>query len=76
MTRMLGLPVDGDSMTDKAGAILDAIAQGELSPADGKALLDAVGGVVRVQDAEQTRRQLEMIQLALDAANPTKGTAR
>lgn len=59
--------LSGKTMTDKAHAILDAVAAGELSAADGKALLDGVGGVVKVMDAEQTARQLEIIRLTLDA---------
>lgn len=59
----------GDSMTAKAHAILDAVGRGELSAADGKSLLDAVGGVVKVQDAEQTQKQLELIRLSLDASH-------
>jgi hypothetical protein len=56
-------------MTEKAHSILTAVAAGELSAADGKALLDGVGGVVKVQDAEQTARQIELIKLSLDASN-------
>ena len=59
----------GKTMTDKAHAILDAVSAGELSAADGKPLLDGVGGVVKVMDAEQTARQLELIRLTLDAEN-------
>lgn len=59
----------GKTMTDKAHAILDAVAAGELSATDGKALLDGVGGVVKVMVAEQTARQLELIRLTLDAEN-------
>ena len=61
--------LEGKTMTDKAHAILDAVAAGELSAADGKALLDGVAGAVRVMDAEQTARQLELIRLTLDAEN-------
>lgn len=66
----------GKTMTDKAGCILDAVAAGELSPSDGKALLDGVGGVVKVQDAEQTARQLELIKLSLDAQNRQRPQTR
>jgi hypothetical protein len=61
--------LEGRSMTEKAHSILTAVAAGELSVADGKALLDGVGGVVRVRDAEQTARQIELIKLTLDASN-------
>ena len=61
--------LDGVSMTEKALSILNAVAEGDLSAADGKALLDGVGGVVKVMDAEQTARQLELIRLTLDAEN-------
>ncbi|MFM2004455.1 MAG: hypothetical protein RLZZ09_110 [Pseudomonadota bacterium] len=61
--------LEGATMTEKAHSILTAVAAGELSAADGKALLDGVGGVVKVQDAEQTARQIELIKLSLDASN-------
>jgi Family of unknown function (DUF5681) len=68
--------LSGDTLTQKAHAILAAVAEGEISSMDGKALLDAVGGVVKVEDAEHTQRQLELIRLALDADTKMMGQRR
>jgi hypothetical protein len=68
--------LSGDTLTAKAHAILDAVAGGEISAQDGKLLLDAVGGVVKVEDAEHTQRQLELIRLALDADTKMMGQRR
>ena len=60
-------PLSGDTLTDKALSVLESVSAGHLSAMDGKLLLDALAGVVRVQDAEQLQKQLELIKLTLDA---------
>ena len=60
-------PMTGETLTDKAHSVLDAVADGVLSAVDGKLLLDGLSGVVRVQDAEQLAKQLEQIELVLKA---------
>jgi hypothetical protein len=61
----------GQTLTEKALSVLEAVAAGALSASDGKLLLDGLAGVVRVQEAEHTARQLELIRLALDAQRKT-----
>ena len=60
-------PLEDATLTDKARAILDAVSLSNLSDANGRLLLDGLAGVVRVQDSEQTAKQLELIRLALVA---------
>lgn len=57
----------GSTMTDKATSILEAISTGRVAPDIGKTILDAVGNVVKIEDTEQVQRQLQLIQLTLDA---------
>jgi hypothetical protein len=59
--------LEGATLTDKARSVLTAVSAGQLSACDGKILLDGLAGVGRVQDGEQTARQLELIRLALEA---------
>lgn len=61
----------GQTLTEKALSVLEAVAAGALSASDGKLLLDGLAGVVRVQEAEHTARQLELIRLALDVQRKT-----
>lgn len=62
----------GETLTQKAESILDAASEGELSVVDAKQILDALGGVVKVQDSEQTARQLEQIAAILKAEKGAK----
>lgn len=61
----VAFPLDGATLADKARSVLLAVSAGQLSASDGKLLLDGLAGVVRVQNGEQTARQLELIRLAL-----------
>lgn len=65
-------PMSGETLTQKAESILDAASNGELSVTDAKLILDALGGVVKVQDAEQTSKQLEQIAGILKAEKEAK----
>lgn len=65
-------PMQGETLTAKAESVLDAVASGKLSAVDGKLVLDALAGVVKVQDSEQTVRQLEQIQAILKAEKEAK----
>lgn len=59
--------LSGASMTDKATSILEGIATGKIAPDIGKTILDAVGNVVKIEDTEHVQRQLQLIQMTLDA---------
>lgn len=60
-------PMYGTTLTEKAESVLDAVATGKLSASDGKLILDALAGVIRVQDGEILAKQLEQIQAILKA---------
>lgn len=59
--------LEGETLTDKAHSILDAVANGVLSSQDGKLLLDGLSGVVKVRDSELLAKQLDQIELVLKA---------
>lgn len=42
----------GASLSEKAGAILDAVGRGELAPQDAKALLDGLAAVARIVEID------------------------
>lgn len=65
-------PLVGETMTERANSILDAISVGELAPDTGKSLLDGVGSVVKIEDSEHVQRQLELIKLTLEAETRAK----
>lgn len=48
----------GDTLTDKAESILAAVAAGELDPQTGKALIDAIGSLVKVAEIDEIQRRL------------------
>jgi hypothetical protein len=56
----------GETLTEKAGAILDAVSRGELSSADAKQLLDGLGQVARITEIDELERRLA----ALEAKQP------
>ena len=60
-------PMSGDTLTDKALSVLDAVSQGSLSASDGKLLLDGLAGVVRVQDGEILSKQVDQLHAIIKA---------
>lgn len=50
--------MQGDTLTDKAESILAAVATGELDPQTGKALIDAIGSLVKVTEIDDITRRL------------------
>lgn len=48
----------GDTLTAKAESILAAVAAGQLDPQTGKALIDAVGSLVKVTAVDDVSRRL------------------
>jgi hypothetical protein len=52
----------GEALTDKAGAILDAVSRGELSPLDGKALLDSLGAVAKITEIDDLIKRVEVLE--------------
>lgn len=54
--------MDGATLTDKAGAILDAVSRGELAPMDVKALLDGLGAVAKVREFDELTRRVAALE--------------
>lgn len=57
----------GESLTEKAESVLGAISNGELDPSTGKALLDSIASLVRVQEVDEIRRRLDQLEAHNDA---------
>jgi hypothetical protein len=54
--------ISGDTLTQKAGAILDAVGHGKLSPSDAKLLLDGLGQVSRIIELDDLVRRVEALE--------------
>jgi hypothetical protein len=60
------IPVEmpGETLTEKAGAILGAVARGELAPMDAKALLDGLGAVAKIAEIDELERRITALEAA------------
>lgn len=54
--------VDAETLTDKAGAVLDAVAMGEVAPDIGAQLVQAVGVLSRVAEVQDLEKRLEALE--------------
>lgn len=52
----------GDSLTEQAQSVLAAVADGVLPPDQGKALIDAIGSLVKVIDTDEVTRRLAALE--------------
>jgi hypothetical protein len=52
----------GETLTQKAGAILGAVSRGELSPADAKLLLDGLAGVAKITEIDELTKRIEALE--------------
>lgn len=52
----------GDTLTEKAESILTAVAAGEVDPQTGKALVDAIGSLVKVTEIDDITRRLAQLE--------------
>lgn len=59
-TQVLTLP-DG-SLSDQGRAVLAAVAAGELAPAQGSALVAAIGQLARVVEIDELQRRIERLE--------------
>lgn len=57
----------GDTLTERANSILTAVATGELDPQTGKALIDAIGSLVKVAEIDEIQRRLAQLEGASNA---------
>lgn len=55
-------PLDGDSLTAKAEAILAAVANGALAVQDAKALIDSIAALARITETEQLERRIAALE--------------
>jgi hypothetical protein len=54
--------LEGETLTEKAGAILDAVSRGKLSPADAKLLLDGLAGVAKITEIDELTKRIEALE--------------
>lgn len=54
--------VTGETLTEKAASILDAVTKGELSPSDGKMLLDGLGAICKIQEVDELVKRIEALE--------------
>lgn len=54
--------LSGDTITEKAHSILDAVADGEIDPITGKALIEALGTLCRITEIDQLQQRLEQLE--------------
>lgn len=59
--------LSGETLTEQAQSVLAAVADGELPPDQGKALIDAIGSLVKVVEQDEIRRRLELLEGTRDA---------
>lgn len=52
----------GDSLTAQAQAVLAAVAAGTLAPADGKALIDAIGSLARITEIDELEKRVKELE--------------
>jgi hypothetical protein len=52
----------GETLTEKAASILDAVTRGELSPSDGKLLLDGLAGVAKITEIDELNKRVEALE--------------
>ncbi|WP_280569770.1 DUF5681 domain-containing protein [Chromohalobacter sp. 296-RDG] len=54
--------MQGDTLTDKASEILNAVSRGEIDPQTGRSLIDAIGSLVKVQEVDDIQRRLDALE--------------
>ena len=66
----IDLPTDG-TPTVQGRAVIAAIAAGEIAPGQGAALLAALGVLVKLSDADELARRIELIERVLKIEGKT-----
>jgi hypothetical protein len=56
------ITMTGETLTEKAASILDAVTRGELSPSDGKMLLDGLAGVAKITEIDELNKRVEALE--------------
>lgn len=68
----MSVNMPGETLTAKATAVVDAIGRGELSPSDGKLVLDGLSGLAKIIETEELKTRVELLERSLKA-NQTQG---
>ncbi|MDT8895787.1 DUF5681 domain-containing protein [Halomonas sp. I1] len=54
--------LNGETLTEQAQSVLEAVATGQLDPITGKSLIDAIGSLVKVQEVDDIQRRLDALE--------------
>lgn len=54
--------LEGATLTEKAGSVLDAVSTGRLSVSDAKALLEALAAVAKIAEVDELTRRIEVLE--------------
>ena len=52
----------GDNLTQQAQSVLAAVADGELDPITGKALIDSLSSMARITEIDEITRRLDQLE--------------
>ncbi len=58
--------MEGNSLTEKAQAVLAAVADGAMAAVDGKALIDAIGSLARLTEIDDLARRVAVLEVKHD----------
>jgi hypothetical protein len=64
----VAVPLSGETLTDKAAAVVEAVAGGQLAPSDGKLILDGLAAVAKIAEVDELKRRIEALEAAHGAA--------
>lgn len=56
------IQLTGDTLTDKATSVLDAMAQGEIAPSQASQLLQGIGAMAKILETDELARRLEALE--------------
>jgi len=57
------LPIDGDTLTDKAASIVDGVADGSISTDEAARLLQALGSAARIIETDELERRVSALEV-------------
>jgi hypothetical protein len=55
-------PLEGDTLAERAEAVLSAVAAGTLAPTEGKGLIDALTSLARLIEIDEIERRLKVLE--------------
>lgn len=67
--QIVPIPSSG-SLTDKGHAVLQSVSAGEIAPAQGAALIGAIGQLARVAEIDQLTKRIEALEAQKNGINP------